>query len=66
MEDEAVSETPTIHIHTDKKCPRCKKPGATGERGTGPCLKCVVKMLKSGELDVWTAPWRAKRADRDV
>ena len=37
-----------IKIDTDKKCERCKKPGATE---SGLCLACIVKGIKKGEFD---------------
>jgi len=37
-----------IKIDLDKKCRRCKKPGAT--QG-GWCLACVAKGIKNGEFD---------------
>jgi len=36
--------TITINIDLDKKCWRCKKPGAANG---GMCLKCVAKMLNT-------------------
>jgi hypothetical protein len=38
-----MSERMTINIDMDKKCVRCKKPGATDG---GLCLKCVAKRIK--------------------
>mgnify|MGYP000592242525 CR=1 FL=1 len=37
-----------IEIDMSKPCPRCGKPGAANG---GPCLKCILKALKAGELD---------------
>ena len=39
--------TPTIHVHTDKKCWACGKKGATGKDGNGICLNCYVKFMKA-------------------
>lgn len=39
---------PTITIHMDQPCRRCKKKGATG---SGYCLKCITKMLREGRFD---------------
>ena len=37
-----------IRIDIDKKCKRCKKPGATK---SGICLACINKGIKKGEFD---------------
>jgi len=39
----------TINIDLDKKCTRCKKPGATTAGGL--CLECVAKGIKEGKYD---------------
>ncbi len=38
-----------IKIDMSKLCPRCGKPGSANG---GPCLKCILKALESGEIDI--------------
>jgi hypothetical protein len=43
-----MSEKLIIEINLDKKCLRCKKPGALQN---GYCLKCMMKMIAEGKFD---------------
>ena len=44
-----------IKIDIDKKCKRCKKPGATE---SGLCMACIAKGVKKGEFDHIIKPMR--------
>lgn len=43
-----MAKPPTIDIDMDRKCTRCKKPGATTG---GLCLKCIGKKMTEGGYD---------------
>ena len=41
-------QIPTITVNMDLRCPSCNKKGATqrDDGSAGPCLKCVLRLIR--------------------